>query len=145
MLYCPEYQKQGLGNQIKQISNFCTYCCRRVSTILYQIFEGSAIKNYTANFNLVLDMKKIPQCNQYAYHWEYYKFLTTTSWTMAQKESSLCICSVSNVWRSVEMYNSEDIGIICLLDTVSRGLKEFLFLYNVATHIEKIKITLISR
>jgi hypothetical protein len=107
--------------------------------------EGSAIKNYTPNFHLVLNMKKIPKCNQYAYHWEYYKSLTTTSWTMAQKEKSLCICSVSNIWRSVQTYNSEDIGITCVLDTVSCGLKEFLFMYNVATYNERIKIMLISR
>lgn len=58
MLNCPEYQKQGLENQIEQISNFCTYCCRRVSTILYQIFEGSTITKYTANFYVVHNVKK---------------------------------------------------------------------------------------
>jgi hypothetical protein len=63
---------------------------------------------------------------------------------MAQKESSLCICSVSNVRRSVETYNSEDIGITFLLDTVPCGLKELSFLYNVAKYIERIKMMLKS-
>jgi hypothetical protein len=58
MLNSPEHQKQGSGSQIKQIINFRTYCCRRVTTILNQIFEGSAITNYTGKFHLMHNMKK---------------------------------------------------------------------------------------